>query len=185
MSSNKSFSTETSERYSRALFEIANEGGELEKIESDIVNFQSLIYSSAEFKNFIKNPTHSKIVQTNVINLLADKLNFSKNLRNFFLLLVEKRRIFFVKKIVDSFLKLCSRKRGEVKAILISSKKLTSDELNEISTDLSKSMGSNLKFDYKVDESLIGGLKLQLGSYMVDTSIKNKLKRYEQKILEN
>ena len=46
-------------------------------------------------------------------------------------------------------------------------------------------MGSNLKFDYKVDKDLIGGLKLQLGSFMIDTSIKNKLKKYEQLMIEN
>ena len=46
-------------------------------------------------------------------------------------------------------------------------------------------MGSTIKFDYKVDPSLIGGLKLQLGSFMIDTSIKNKLKKYEQRMLEN
>ena len=45
-------------------------------------------------------------------------------------------------------------------------------------------MGSTLKFDYKVDKELIGGLKLQLGSFMIDTSIKNKLKKYEQIMLE-
>ena len=46
-------------------------------------------------------------------------------------------------------------------------------------------MGATLKFDYVVDKSLIGGLKLQLGSFMIDTSIKNKLKKYEQAMLEN
>ena len=46
-------------------------------------------------------------------------------------------------------------------------------------------MGSILKFDYKVDKELIGGLKLQLGSFMIDTSIKSKLKKYEQVMLES
>ena len=46
-------------------------------------------------------------------------------------------------------------------------------------------MGSTIKFDYKVDPDLIGGLKLQLGSFMIDTSIKNKLKKYKQQMLEN
>ena len=46
-------------------------------------------------------------------------------------------------------------------------------------------MGLKIKFDYTVDESLIGGVKIQLGSLMVDTSIKNKLKKYEQIMLEN
>ena len=185
MSKNKSFSTETSERYSRALFEVAQEASDLEKIENDIKNFASLMNNSLEIKNFIHNPTQSKENQNNVIKLLAEKLNFSKNLKNFMFLLIEKRRIFFIAKIIDSFLKLCSQKRGEVKASLISSKELSEVEIENISKDLSSSMGSTIKFDYKVDKELIGGLKLQLGSYMIDTSIKNKLNKYEQKMLEN
>ena len=185
MSTNKSFSTETSERYSRALYEVSKEAREIEKTEVDIKIFQSLHDNSLELKNFIENPTNTIEVQNKILSLLSEKLSFSKNLKNFFLLLIKKRRIFFVKKIIDSFLKLCSKKRGEIKASLISSKELTSSELESISKELSLSMGSTIKFDYKVDKDLIGGLKLQLGSFMIDTSIKNKLKKYEQKMLEN
>ena len=116
---------------------------------------------------------------------MSEKLSFTKILKNFFLLLIKKRRIFFVKKILNSFLKLCSKNRGEIKASLISSKELTSGELENISKELSSSMGSTIKFNYKVDSDLIGGFKLQLGSFMIDTSIKNKLKKYEKKMLEN
>ena len=185
MNTNKSFSTETSERYSRALFEVSKEAGELEKIEVDIKIFQYLHTASLELKNFIENPTHTIETQNKILSLLSEKLSFSKNLKNFFFLLIKKRRIFFVKKILDSFLRLCSKKRGEIKASLISSKELSSLELENISKELSTSMGSTIKFDYKVDKDLIGGLKLQLGSFMIDTSIKNKLKKYEQRMLEN
>ena len=185
MSSNKSFSTETSERYSRALYEVVKESGELEKIENDIKNFQFILRNSLELKNFIHNPTQSIENHNETINLLSDKLNFSKNLKNFFFLLIKKRRIFFVTKIIDSFLKLCMNKRGELKASLISSKELSEIELDNISKELSLSMGSTIKFDYKVEKDLIGGLKIQLGSFMIDTSIKNKLKKYEQLMIEN
>ena len=77
----------------------------------DIKNFKNLINSNLEIKNFFKDPTQSISQQNKAINLFATKLNFSKNLKNFLLLLVEKRRIFFVNKIFESFLKLCSRKR--------------------------------------------------------------------------
>ena len=185
MSSNKSFSTETSERYSRALYEVAKESGELEKIELNIETFKLTLKESLELKNFIYNPTHSIENQNKVMNILSNELKFTKNLKNFFLLLIQKRRIFFISKILDSFSKLCMKKKGELKASLISSKELSKDELDVISKDLSQSMGSTIKFDYKVDKDLIGGLKLQLGSFMIDTSIKNKLKKFEQKMLEN
>ena len=185
MGANKSFSSETSERYSRALFEVAKESGDLENIEKNIITFKSLLKNSSELKNFFHNPTQSVGNQTLAINLLTKKLNLSITLKNFFLLLIEKRRIFFVIKILDSFLKLCSIKRGEIKASLISSKELSESELESINKELSSSMGSTIKFDYKTDQELIGGLKLQLGSFMIDASIRNKLKKFEKRMLEN
>ena len=185
MTTNKSFSTETSERYSRALFEVSKETNELEKIENDIKDFKTLLNSNSDIKNFIKDPTQNINQQNSVIDLISDKLKFSKNLKNFFLLLIKKRRIFFVNKIFESFLKLSSKKRGEIKASLISSKELSKTELDKLSKDLSEATGSTLKFEYKVDKDLIGGLKLQLGSFMVDTSISNKLKKYKQLLIEN
>ena len=185
MSTTKSFSTETSERYSRALFEVSQESNDLDKVENDVKNLKLIYDSNLEVRNFIKDPSQIITEQNKLVSLISDKLNFSKNLKNFLLLLIEKRRIFFLNKIIESFLKLCSKKRGEIKASLISSRELSQAELNDLSTDLSKSIGSSLKFDYKVDRELIGGLKLQLGSIMVDTSIRNKLKKYEQAMLEN
>ena len=185
MNVNKSFSTETSERYSRALFEVSQDSNELDKVENDVKNFKSIYDTNKEVKNFIKDPSQIIGEQNKLVNLISDKFNFSKNFQNFLLLLIEKRRIFFVSKINESFLRLCSKKRGEIKASLISSRELSQTELNDIETDLSKSIGSKLKFDYKVDKDLIGGLKLQLGSIMIDTSIKNKLKKFQQRMLEN
>ena len=185
MSANKSFSSEISERYARALFEISKESNELEKNENDISNFKLLYYGSDEIKNFVKDPSKSIIQQNEVVNFIGEKLEFSKNLKSFFLLLVKKKRIFFINKILESFLRLCTKNKGELKASLISSKELSESELEKISKDLSDTMGSTLKFEYKVDKDLIGGLKLQLGSFMIDTSIKNKLKKYEQLMIEN
>ena len=78
MSTNKSFSTETSERYSRALFEVSKESSELDKMEDDLKIFYSFLNSSPEIKNFFKKSTQSIKKQKEVVNLLSDKLNFQK-----------------------------------------------------------------------------------------------------------
>ena len=83
MSTNKSFSTETAERYSRAFYEVIKEAREVDKAENDIKNFQSLLNTSVELKNFIKDPTQSINHQNKLINLLSFKFNFTKNLKNF------------------------------------------------------------------------------------------------------
>ena len=101
------------------------------------------------------------------------------------LILINKKRIFFVKKISLNFLKLTTLEKGEIRANLVSSKNLSSTELKNLSTSLSKVLGSELNFDFKVNEDLIGGFKMQVGSLMIDTSLKSKLKKYKQKMLEN
>ena len=111
-------------------------------------------------------------------------MNLPKIITNFLSVLVTKRRIFFMNKIFLNFLSLVSKLRGELKASLTSSKNLTDEELKNLNKDLSQTIGAQIAFDYKVDENLIGGLKMQIGSLMIDTSIKNKLKKYEQTMLE-
>jgi len=185
MSSNKSFSSQTSERYAKAIFELAYENKELEIVEKNMRELLSVYESSSELRNFIKNPTQSFSNQLIVVKNISDKMKFSLEMKNFLSVLVVKRRIFFLKNIIKNFLKLSSIKRGELNAQLVSSKSLSDSELNNVSRELSKIMGSEINFNYKVDQELIGGFKMQVGSLMIDTSIKNKLQKYEQIMLEN
>ena len=184
MSSNKSFSSETANRYALALYELAKENSELEAVEKDVKELLAIYNTNADFKNFIKNPTQSQSSQFEVLNEISVKMILSKIIKNFLSILVVKRRIFFLNTIFLNFLSLVSKKKGELKASLISSKNLTNEELKNLNTELSQAMGTTVTFNYKVDETLIGGLKMQIGSLMVDTSIKNKLKKYEQIMLE-
>jgi F-type H+-transporting ATPase subunit delta len=166
------------------LYELANDNSELETVENNVNEFLEIYSTSKELKNFIKNPTQSQSIQLEILYKISTQMNFSKITKNFLGLLVIKRRIFYIKKIFLSFLTLASTQRGELKASLVSSKNLTSEELENLSKDLSKTMGAPITFDYEVDENLIGGLKMQIGSLMIDTSIQNKLKKYEQAMLE-
>jgi len=184
VSSNKSFSSETANRYALALYELAKENSELEAVEKDIKEFLSIYNTSVDLKNFIKNPTQSQSSQLEVLNKISVEMNLSKIINNFLSILVTKRRIFFLNTIFLNFLSLVSKKKGELKAFLISSKNLTNEELKNLNTELSQVMKTTVALNYKVDETLIGGLKIQIGSLMVDTSIKNKLKKYEQIMLE-
>jgi len=166
------------------LYELANENSELEAVEKNVNELLTIYNTSKELKNFIKNPTQSQTVQLEILNRISIQMNISKITQNFLGVLVTKRRIFFIKKILINFISLASKQRGELKASLVSSKNLTSEELESLSKGLSKTMGAPIAFDYEVDENLIGGLKMQIGSLMIDTSIKNKLKKYEQMMLE-
>ena len=87
-------------------------------------------------------------------------------------------------RILNNFLQLVSKSRGEIKAQLSSSKELSPSELENIQKELSENFTSKIKLDYKYDPTLIGGLIIQVGSIMIDTSIKNRLKRLEKSMIE-
>ena len=184
MSKNKGFSITSADRYSLALYELASENSILSQVEDQSTSILNLVSSSKDFSNLIKDPTNNQGELLKVINIIFDNNKFEVLLKNFLSFLVTKRRFFYVEKILRSFIEICSKKRGELKAELKSAKKLSSDEILKITNELTKNFSSKIKLNYKHDESLIGGLIVQIGSTMVDTSIKNKLQQIENRMIE-
>ena len=184
MSKNKEFSITSAERYSLALYELASENNLLEQVEVQSLSILNLIVSSKDFSNLIKDPTNNQHDLLKAINSISDNNNFEKLLKNFLNFLVTKRRFFYVEQILKSFIETCSQKRGELKAELKSAKELSGDEISKITDELTKNFSSKIKLNYKHDQSLIGGLVVQVGSTMVDTSIKNKLQQIENRMIE-
>ena len=184
MISKSTFSNSTSKSYAIALYELSKENSELENVENEIKSLKELLKESADFREMILSPTVAKDEKRNVIFIIADKNNFSKILKKFLGLLALKNRLFFLDKIIDSFLNLVSNTKGELKAKLISAKKLSSEEQDKIQKEFSKDFKSSLNIDYEYNPDLIGGLIIQVGSVMIDTSIKTKLKKLEKNMLE-
>ena len=142
-----------------------------------------LISISNDFKDLIKDPTNKIEDQLKIINKISDQFKFNELLKKFLGFIVSKRRFFYVEKILKDFLETCSKKRGEIKAELTAAKNMSKDEINNVKNDLVKSFDSKINLNFKSDPSLIGGLIIQVGSIMVDTSIKNKLKKIEKQML--
>ncbi len=184
MSLKSTFSNSTSKSYALALYELAKDNSDLDQVEIGIKNLKELLKNSSDFKEMIASPTISKEDKQNVLLILADKNNFNQTLRKFLGLIASKNRLFFLDKIIESFLSLVSKTKGELKAKLISSKELSEEEKKRIQNELSENFKSKLNINYIYDPNLIAGLIVQVGSVMVDTSIKTKLKKLEKDMLE-
>ena len=184
MSKNKGFSDTSANRYSLALYDLANENNSLLKIEENSNAILKLISTSKDFNNLIKDPTISRDTLSQIIKEISSAYKFEILFKNFLNFLIVKRRFFYLNQILKSFRDICSEKRGELKAEIKSAKNLTQDEINTIKQDLSNNFKSEIKLNYIYDQSLIGGLIVQIGSTMIDTSIKKKLKQLETKMIE-
>ena len=184
LSKDTGFSITSAERYSLALFELSEESNLISQIEDQSLSFLNLIEQSEDFSNLIKDPTTSQEDLLKVINTISNNNKFESLFKNFLSFLIQKRRFFFIERILKSFIEICSRKRGELEAELKSAKELCNEEIAKITEELTKNFSSKIKLNYKHDESLIGGLVVQIGSAMVDTSIKNKLQQIENRMIE-
>jgi F-type H+-transporting ATPase subunit delta len=184
LTKNKGFSITSADRYSLALYELASEKNVLSQVEGQSLSILNLILSNKDFSNLIKDPTNSQEDLLKVLDKISNDNKFENLLKNFLSFLITKRRFFYLEQILKSFIETCSKKRGELKAELRSAKELSSDEITKITDELTKNFSSKIKLNYKHDQSLIGGLVVQVGSTMVDTSIKNKLQQIENRMIE-
>ena len=184
MSKNKGFSDTSANRYSLALFELASESNLLIQVEENSSAFLTLISINQEFDNLIKDPTVKQDSLINIINKISENFKLEILFKNFVSFLITKRRFFYIEQILRNFIEICSEKRGELKAEIKSAKQLTKDEINKITEELSNNFNSKIKLNYEHDQSLIGGLVVQVGSTMIDTSIKNKLQQIENRMVE-
>tara|TARA_B100001029_G_C15019963_1_gene429878 strand:- start:202 stop:759 length:558 start_codon:yes stop_codon:yes gene_type:complete len=184
LSKNKRFSSTSANRYSLALYELSDEENLLAQIEENSSALLTLISKNKELDNLIKDPTINRDILVNIINKISKNFTLQLLFKNFLLFLILKRRFFYIEQILKSFIEICSKKRGELKAEIKSAKELTQDQISKITEELSNNFNSKVKLNYNHDQSLIGGLIIQVGSTMIDTSIKNKLQQIENRMIE-
>ena len=170
--------------YSQALYELVEEEKSVSQVEKEVNAIIKLFSECPEFINLIKDPRNTQSEQINAISKIYEKYALNKTLVKFLKLLISKRRLFFLEKILKDFLTICSNERGEILAKLTAAKELSNFEIESIKNSLKDNFGSNLKLEFTHDSNLLGGLLIQVGSVMIDTSIKNKLKQIENNMIE-
>ena len=95
MSKNLTFSTEISQRYALALYELSKEQNETKEFEANMNLFLKVFNSNKEFKNFIKDPTHTAETQKIIFDKTLTLLKINKTIKNFFLILIVIDKILF------------------------------------------------------------------------------------------
>ena len=145
MSSKSTFLNSTSKSYALALYELAKENSELNKVEDGMNGIKLLLNESSDFKEMILNPTVTKEEKNKVITKMVARYSFCHSLKKFLGFLTIKNRLFFLNQIIDSFLNLVSSSKGELKAKLLSSKELSKTELEKIRRNYLKIFNHQLK----------------------------------------
>ena len=162
-------------RYASALFDLAKERGEIERVEGDLTRFEALVNESDDLRRLVTSPAFSAEAQTKGVMAVLARVGISGLAANFVGLVARNRRLFVVMDMVKAFRRLASRERGEVTAEVVSAEPLSDSQESALREALKAAAGRQVSLTKRVDPGLIGGLVVKLGSRQVDTSLRTRL----------
>ncbi len=184
MSEPASISASIAARYATAVFELSQDADALPALEADIEALDGALKDSAEFRDLISSPVYGRDEQAGAVAALAPGLGLSATMANALRLMAGKRRLFVLPQMVVALRTMIAEAKGEVTADVTAAQALTKAQADKLVKTLSASVGKTVKLNMAVDESLIGGLVVKVGSKMIDTSIRSKLAQLQNAMKE-
>lgn len=184
MSESVSISSGIALRYATAIFELAREGKALAGLETDIDALDALLVGNAEFRDLIASPAVDRDDQRRAIDAIAARMDLSATMQNALSLMADKRRLFVLPQLVVVLREMIAADKGEVTAEVTAAKDLTKAQSDKLAKTLKAAVGKDVKINLAVDESLIGGLVVKVGSKMIDSSVRSKLANLQNAMKE-
>ena len=176
-------SRKIAKRYVNSLFADVSKKAEIDSIAKDMSDLGAMIQNSAELNAFLKSPLHSVDTQMDVIVALAKKAKLSAQVSSLLTLLVKNRRLNVLPAIVFETQEYLAKLSGTVPVSVATARALSATDQKKIQTQIKAVLGKDVIMQSYVDESLIGGLVIQVESTLIDGSIKTKLDKLERQLV--
>lgn len=172
-------------RYAQALFALSRETATTDQVAADLAAFAELIAQSADLQRFIKSPVFSAEEQIKALGAILAKAEITGLAAKFLKLVAAKRRLFAIHDMIRDFNTLNDAEKGVTRASVTVAEPLKAEHVEALQSALANlSSGGQVEIAVKVDPAIIGGLIVQLGSRMVDGSLKTKLNSIRTRMKE-
>lgn len=171
-------------RYATALYDLARETNSVERVEADLLALEAVLGESADLRDAIFSPVYPRTEQAAALKTLSERMEFGPEVTNTLGVMAMHRRLFVLPRMIEAMKGLLAEERGEVAAEVTSARPLTKKQREELARSLHEKVGRTVKLEEKVDERLIGGLVVKVGSRMIDTSIRSKLAKLQNAMKE-
>ncbi|GAA0382964.1 F0F1 ATP synthase subunit delta [Brevundimonas terrae] len=167
--------TQVGERYAQALFELAEDKGALDAVRADMASLKAAWKDSADLRRLATSPVISADDQAKGLLAIADKAKFNAVTCNLLGLVAKNGRAVDLPGVIAGFEALYAKKTGVVAAEIISAVELTAAQSKKIQSELRTALGRDPELTTRIDPSILGGLKVKVGSKLFDASLKTKL----------
>ncbi len=171
--------------YAMALLSVAVEQGSIRSVREQLDKVVGLIGESDDLRIVFSNPTVSETERMAVVDVLSTRLGLSRTSRNFLMLLAEKRRLGLLPDIAQVFGQLADAQVGVVRARVLSSASLNVTQATRLKNTLAEMTGKTVVVTNDVDPDLIGGMRVEVGGKVYDTSVATQLRKIREAILED
>lgn len=165
-------------RYVRALADVVIDrkldvAGATQALDSISETFSS----SHELRTLFENPAVPADQKLRLLDSLASRLGVTKEVRNFLAVLIDKRRMVFLPEIADQFKLEINERLGFADAEVTSARELAVDERSALEQQIGAVTGKKVRARYRRDASLLGGVRVKVGSTVYDGSVRSELER--------
>ena len=171
----ESKATDVGERYALALFDLAKDEKRIPAVEADLKSIKAMLAASADLRTLLGSPKFNAEAKGKGLTAVAAKAKFNSTTQKFLGLLAANGRAGLLASVITSFEALTAIHRGAVSAEVTSAVALTPAQRKDIAAALRKALGKDPEIETRVDPSILGGLKVKVGSRLYDASLKSKL----------
>jgi len=167
-------------KYAKGLFIAAKELGKLEEFGKELKELGELLEQMPDVLAALQNPIYPPDLKMEILNEILKVVQVSPEVERFLKLLVERRRIHFIKEIVAKYQQLLDEELGIARGQVISAFEIGEEEKKELESVLKEYLKKEVILETKVDPEIIGGIKVQIGDLVFDGTIKTQLKKFKE-----
>ena len=166
--------------YAEALFEAGKDKENLDALQSQLGQFTDAVSQNRELQVFLFSPYLSSAEKKDGLRRVIS--DAEPELVNFLELLIEKTRMPEIFRIRRQFDELWKEENKLIDVTVVSAVELDPDVVSKIGTEVERQTGERVELSSRVDESVLGGIVLQVGNMVLDASIRSRLEKLRKSV---
>jgi len=167
-------------KYAKGLFTAAKELNKTKEFGEELNQIKDLLISMPEVLSALQNPIYPPDLKMEIIEEILKVMKVDPEIERFLKLLVERRRIQYIREIVTMYQELLDEELNIARGEVITAYPLSEEEKKELEEVLKNYLKKEVILESKVDEGIIGGIKIRIGDLIFDGTLKTQLNKMKE-----
>lgn len=173
----------TARRYAKALLQIGDKQGNVPQLQQELESVAAAVAANADLSRLVASPLVLPVKKAEVFETILAAAKVSETLRHFFRVVAEAGRLNLLPELRRTFADLVDERAGIVEAKVSSAQPLTEAQEKSLVASLAVRTGKTIRLSWHQDANLLGGLRVQVASTVLDASLQGQLRQLKTQLL--